>query len=133
MALQSAFLGRDVAWSMGGTTIAYFDELTMTINNERVDISAADSDGWAAALAEAGQKSVSISGSGVTRNMSLAKSGLAAGSQVYANTFTFPDGGSIVAGDFFLDSVEIAMPEKDKATFSASLSSSNVVTFTDPA
>ena len=133
MAQQSAFLGRDVAWSMGGTTIAYFDELSMTIGNERVDISAADSAGWAAALAEAGQKTVSISGSGVTRNLSLVQSALAVGSQVYANTFTFPDTGtSVVAGDFFLDSVELSMPEKDKATFSISMSSSNAVTFTNP-
>ena len=128
MAADIGMIGRQIALTIGGQTILGVQTKGLTANNERLDTTDDGSDGWASAMATAGQKSVELSMSGLLKNLELLAAYYNA-SQMFPATITYPDG-SEVAGSFFLDSFSHTGEYNGVPTFDASLSSSGEVTFT---
>ena len=122
-------LGRDVVMTIAGQTVLGVRVKGITLNNERLDTTDDSSNGWAEALAVAGRKNIEFSVSGLVKNLELVAAYFASGSQIFAVSLTYPDG-SIVAGDFFFDSMNPTGEENALTTFDASFSSSGAVTFT---
>lgn len=128
MAGDIGIVGRQILLTVGTQSILGVQTKGLTANNERLDTTDDNSDGWASAMAIAGQKSLELSMSGLLKNLEL----LAAyfnNSQMFEATITYPDG-STATGSFFLDSFSHTGEYNGLATFDASLSSSGEVTFT---
>ena len=129
MSAGIGIIGRDVVMTIAGQTVLGVRVKGVTMNNERLDTTDDGSDGWAQALAVAGRKAVEFSVSGMVKNLELVRAYFATDSQIFAVSLTYPDG-SIVAGDFFFDSLNPTGEENALVTFDASFSSSGAVTFT---
>lgn len=128
MSVGIGIIGRQVLMTIATQTILGVQTKGLTVNNERLDTTDDASDGWAEALALPGQKSIEVPISGVLKNLEL----LAAyfdTSQMFALEITYPDG-SVVAGDFFMNSFSETGEYNSLKTFDATFSSSGEVTFT---
>ena len=129
MANDVAILGREVAMTLGGSTIAGKQTKGLTVNNERIEVGDDDSGGWTVALAKPGQKSVECPISGIVKDLNLLRSIISNASQKYALLLTYPDG-STVAGDFFLGNYSETGEYNGAYTFDITLSSSAAIVFT---
>lgn len=129
MAVGVGFAGRKVTLTIGGVGNIAITTKGLSVNNEMIDVTSDTSAGWATALAEAGQKSVELSFSGVVENLNLLMSVMNNTSQIYACVLTYPEG-STVTGDFSFGSFSDTGDYNEKYTFEASLASSGAVTFT---
>jgi len=121
----------DGATSETFNTIGGMRSNSMTINGEQVNISDKDSAGWRELLADAGEKSVSLSGSGVFKD--TASEGTlqtAATSQTIDNYEIVFESGAKFTGAFQVSNLEYTGENNSELTFSASLESSGPVTFT---
>lgn len=127
---MSASVGRTIALTWGGAAIAGVREKGVALNGEPVDVSDDDSAGWRELLDVAGENTVDISISGVTKDGAL-KEDWFAGNRTQAVTITYPDGG-VLSGDFFLVNHNDTGPYKDAATFEASLQSTGAVDYAAP-
>ena len=128
MTIGKGYAGRKESWTFGGVSSIAFQSKSISVNNEMIDVTNDTSDGWATKLAEPGTKSVEITGGGIVENLSLLMSAINNTSQIYASTYTFPDG-STMTGDFdfnYSQSGETA----EGVTFEMTATSSGEVTFT---
>lgn len=96
------YKGRSVTVSWKGVNIAKVRTKGVSINNEAIDITGDDDDGWRNSLDEAGEKQVNVSVAGVVVNDTLRKAALDRNISG-AVVMTFPDGGSI-SGDMTVNS-----------------------------
>lgn len=126
---DTAQLGREVSISIGALTILGIQTKGLSVNNEQVDVSDENSNGWKETLNIAGDKSVEFSFSGIVKNLTLLQSILTTGSQMHDCTITYKDG-STVTGEFFLGSYSDTGEYNGSYTFDAALSSSEAITFT---
>lgn len=62
------YLGRKVNLTWGGSAVLGIREKGVTINGEPIDVTSDDDNGWRKLLTEAGEHSVDISISGVTKD-----------------------------------------------------------------
>ena len=115
---------------VGAVVVAGARTDTLTINNEPIDITDKDDAGWTTLLADVSTRNISLSVEGVLKGDVLmavaagAASGLLAEYEVEVETVgTF-------AGDFFLSSFETGGAHDGENTFSASLTSSGIITYT---
>jgi len=129
MAVGVGFTGRKVTLTLGGVGNIAITTKGLSVNNEMVDVTSDKSDGWSTALAEAGNKSIELSFSGVVENLNLLMSVINNVSQIYACVLTYPDG-STVTGDFSFGSYSDTGDYNEKYTFEAAIASSGAVTFT---
>ncbi len=112
-------------------TIAGLRSTSMTINGEQVDVTTKDSNGWRDLMANAGVKSVSVSGAGIFKD-SAAEELLRAASvdQTLDNyEIQFQDANKF-AGAFQVASLEYSGEHNGAREYSITLESSGVVTFT---
>tara|TARA_S200002703_G_scaffold90114_1_gene77745 strand:+ start:3010 stop:3420 length:411 start_codon:yes stop_codon:yes gene_type:complete len=133
MSVGVGFLGRDIDFKMGGTTLAGTVSKSFSINNSGVDTSSDTSNGFAEYLAEPGRKEITIGLSLKVQNLDLIYSALTNTSQIYATVITFPDGtttGSEITGDALLTSVSMSGEHEELTTIDVELSYSGAVTFT---
>ena len=128
MSVGKGIVGRDVLMTIAGQTALGGRVKGISLNNERLDTTDDQADGWAEALAVAGRKSVEFTFSGLVKNLELVAAYFATDSQIFTVTLTYPDG-SVVSGDFFFDSMSPTGEENGLVTFDASFSSSGEVTF----
>jgi predicted secreted protein len=130
--MSGAFVGRTVVLVVAGAQIAGARTKSFTIGNEPVDITSDDDSGFRTLLSVAGTKTLDMSVEGVTKDGSLIA--LASGSSglIEDVEMTFP-GIGVVAGDFFVASVELGAAYNEASTFSASFQSSGSYTFTPAA
>jgi len=128
MAVGKGYAGRKEAWTFGGVSSIPFQSKSISVNNEMIDVTSDTSNGWATKLAEPGNKSVEITGGGVVENLSLLMSAINNTSQIYANTYTFPDG-STLTGDFDFNYSQTGETSQG-VTFEMTATSSGEVTFT---
>jgi predicted secreted protein len=130
--MSGAFVGRTVVLEVAGAQIAGARTKSFTIGNEPVDITSDDDSGFRTLLSVAGTKTLDMSVEGVTKDGSLIA--LASGSSglIEDVEMTFP-GIGVVAGDFFVASVELGAAYNEASTFSASFQSSGSYTFTPAA
>lgn len=127
---------REWTGTIGGTAVVLVEQ-SINISNSRSDTSGDSSGEHTDCHAEPGQKSITFSAGGVTRNNSLLKSAMQTGSQVYAVVLTCTadsggTSGSVISGDFFMDSFEDSGSTGELMQFSLSMSSTGGATFTDP-
>ena len=128
MSVGVGFAGRKVTLTIGGVGNIAITTKGLSVNNEMIDVTSDSSNGWATALAEAGQKSVELSFSGVVENLNLLMSTINNVSQIYACVLTYPEG-STVSGDFSFGSFSDTGDYNEKYTFEASMASSGAVVF----
>ncbi len=128
---MDGFLGRDIDFFWGGNSpgdqILGVREKGIEINGEAVDVTSDENDGWRTLLTTPGQKEVTISVSGVTKDQRL-KTDWFNNNRTQPVTITYPDG-SIMAGNFYLSSYTDTGPYNDATTFEAELMNSGAVTF----
>lgn len=98
------------------------------MNGEPIDVTADENDGWRELIEEAGENSIDITVSGVTKSNDL-KQAWFSGNRTAAATLTYPDGG-VISGQFRLGNYTETGPYKDATTFEATLQSTGVITFT---
>lgn len=112
-----------------GTPLAAVRTKNLTINNEPIDVTTDDASGARTLLADPATKSIDFSAEGlIFDDVLLAKAvGGAAGLETYTLDIT---GIGTVAGDFFLNSMEVGAEYQDAVTFSASFQSSGAMTYT---
>lgn len=125
-------IGREVVLTVASQSIAGVQTKGLTCNNEPVDVTDDAAGGWRLVMAKPGLKTVDIAISGVTKNLELIRSffnSANSGSQIFAATMTYPDG-SIVSGDFFLQSVSKTGESNAGVTFDSAWQSSGTISFT---
>lgn len=128
MAVGSGYVGRDIALTMGGSSIAGLRTKGVAMNKEAIDVTNDADSGWRTMLNKAGTTSLDLSLSGVTENLDVLYSAFQTNS-IYACVLTYPDG-STVSGDFFLASINQTGEYNGAQTFDITLNSSGAVTFT---
>ncbi len=123
-------IGRDLLLKKGSTVIAGLRTKTISAAGEPVDVTTDDDAGYRTMLAEAGQRSLDISGEGITNDGTLRAAILSGSSLLLSDiNIEFPNGDTIT-GDFFFNSHEESGTYNDAVTFSASFQSSGQWTFT---
>jgi len=125
---MAGFLGRKVNLTWGGSAVLGIREKGVTINGEPIDVTSDDDNGWRELLAEAGEHSVDISISGVTKD-DVFLTDLFAGNVQKEVELTWPNG-KVLTGLFHLGTTSQTMPYKEATTFEATLSSTGEVTYT---
>ena len=115
--------------TLGGQNILGTQTKGISLNNELVETSDDNSGVWAEYDAIAGKKTVELPFSGMLKNLELLKASLGTGSQMYAITYTYPDG-SVISGDFIMATFAETGEHKTAVTFDCTLQSSGEVIFT---
>lgn len=129
---MTAFVGRKATITKGATPIAAIRTRTVSINNEPVDITSDDDNGFRTLLQNPGTKTLDLSIEGVAKDATLLTSVMSTTDIIETLSILFPTIGTI-AGDFVVASFEVAAPYNEAATFTASLQSSGAFTFTPAA
>ena len=110
------------------TTIGGMRSKTFTINNSSVDITDADSDGWRELLGDAGDRTVSVSGSGVFKDDAALNTVEDLVFQDTLREFQLIWGnGDIIQGLFQITSYEAGGEHNAEQTFSISLESAGEI------
>lgn len=128
MAVGKGFAGRKVTLTIGGVGNIAITTKGLSVNNSMIDVTNDQSDGWATALAEPGQRAIELTFSGVVENLNLLMSAISNTSQIYACVLTYPEG-STVTGDFSFGTFSDTGEYNEKDTFEASMASSGEVVF----
>ncbi|MBL4802641.1 MAG: phage major tail protein, TP901-1 family [Emcibacter sp.] len=113
------------------TTIGGMRATGFTLNAQTVDVTSKDSTGWRELLANAGMRSVAISGSGIfiddVSQLDVQAKALASSIDNYQIAF---ESGATFEGNFQITSLEYSGEYNGERTYSLSLESSGAVTFT---
>lgn len=134
---MAAHKGRDVLLKISDgtspgtfTTVGGIRSRTVTINNEVVDITTSDEAPWRTLLADAGLRSVNISGSGVYVDDAAIQSveDLAFNGNLQEFQILFADTNDILQGVFAVSSFERGAEHVDAGSFSITLESAAAVT-----
>lgn len=115
-----------------GGTLAGVKNLTVTINNEAVDITNKDSSGWRALLEGAGTQSVDISADGVASDGATYETlkGYAQSNSINTFQIVNPDTDAL-EGLFQITSFQEQSSHNNELAFSISLQSAGVITPTN--
>lgn len=119
-------IGRDIALTAGGVTLAGVVEKSFTLSNENLETTDDQSSGWQEFLAQAGKKAISLSISGTFKNAELIDTYFQTSNMVEC-VITIPDGASTsstLTFDAQLESFEETGSSNELTTFSATLQSS---------
>lgn len=110
----------------GGT----LTEIGATKNNQLVDVTSFDSNGWRTFLAKPGQKSVDLTVN-LFRDDDSGFSDAFSSTDVVLNTVVLTwENGATWSGDFAIESIGGTMPLSEAVTLTVSLKSSGEVTYT---
>ncbi len=113
-----------------GTPVAGARADSITINNEAIDITDKEDNGWRTYLNDASVRNVDMSVEGLLDGDSLLSASLGATTALLGDYVIDIDGIGTVAGQFHFSSFEIGAPHDDAATFTATIASSGEITFT---
>lgn len=124
---MSGFVGRDVEVRKGtgtGVLIAGARTKNVTINNEPIDITTDDSDGFRELLAESAERHLDISIEGLTKDDVLLQLAVAGSALIDEFSIVFPGSPNVVIrGDFRVNNVQLGAEYNDAVTFTAELQS----------
>lgn len=131
MSAIQGYLGRKATLtpSGDGPPLTALRTKGVTINNEPVDITSDDDNGFRRLLDEPGVRSIDIACEGVTKDGNLLA--IAAGTQgavIKEYVLDIPGIGQIT-GDFYIGSLELQNATPEAATFSCTLQSSGEFTY----
>ena len=127
---MAAGSGRRIRISLDGTVIAGARTDSMTINNEPIDITDKDALGWRTLLADVATRSIDASVDGVMVDDTLIVLAMGTGAALLPSATIDVEGIGSFAGDFYLNSLELGGAHDGENTFSSSLQSSGVITYT---
>ena len=125
---MAATAGRNVLLSVGGNPVAGLRTKNLTVNKENIDITDDNSLGWKVMLAEDGERSIEMACEGIRKDDDLLAIAMT-DNNIVAATLTYPDGGSL-AGNFKLSAYAEGIAYKEGVTFSCTLTSTGVITYT---
>jgi predicted secreted protein len=129
-----ALVGRKVTFTPtgAGAPVTGMRTKTITLNNEPIDITSDDDDGWRTFLAsDPAERSIDMSVEGITKDNELMKLAALGGANLISEyTLNFPGLGSFT-GDFYIGSLELGAPYNEGVTFSCSIQSSGPAVFTE--
>ncbi len=113
------------------TTVAGIRTKSFTIGNEPIDVTTDDSNAWRTLLAEPGNRTVDVSGSGVSEdNTFLALALASTGSVVLEDMQLLMPNGDTIEMSMFVNSYAETGEYQDAVTFEISFQSSGEPTFT---
>lgn len=127
---MTGFPGRDIALTWKGTEIKGVREKGIAAAGEAINVTSDEDGGWQTLLDVAGENSVTVSISGVTKDFKLAQD-WHTGARTGAVTLTYPSGVTI-SGNFYLSSYTDTGPYNDATTFDATLNSNGPINFSPP-
>ena len=128
MSVGIGIKGRDVTFTLGGSTIVGVNSKGISFSNEMLDTTDDNSDGWGEFLAEAGLKGAEFSISGLAKNLELMKAYFAA-SQIFPIVKTYPDGSTLTFDAAMTGAPSYTGESNGIMTFEASFASSGAVVF----
>lgn len=128
MTVGIGMTGKERIFTLGGDTILGVSTTGATLNNEPVEVTDNDSNGWTTLLATPGVKSLEYPISGILKNLELINTWGNGGSQMFAITITYPDG-SVLSFDGFMTNFTETGESNTSVTFDATFVSSGEVTF----
>ena len=124
-----ANVGRKLTIKRDGTVIAGVRTKNFTINNEAIDVTTDDDDGYRRLLEESGEKQIDITVEGLTKDDNLIEAAANGTTLIEPYTIELPSGASI-EGDFRLNNVEQGAEYNEAITFTAEIHSTGEWTFT---
>lgn len=114
-----------------GTPIAGGREHGITINNEAIDVTDKDSNGWRTLLADPSVRSVDVSFSGLMDGATFVALALGTSTSALLSDYTVEiEGLGTFTGDFHLSSVELGTPHDDAVELTMTLASSGAIVWT---
>lgn len=129
-----ALVGRKVTFtptSSGGTPVTGMRTKTITLNNEPIDITSDDDNGWRTFLAEdPALRSIDIAVEGVTKDAQLIELAATGGSGLVSSYALEFEGLGTFTGDFYIGSLELGAPYNEAVTFSCTIQSSGEAEWT---
>lgn len=126
---MAAFVGRKATLSKGATLVAAIRTKSASINNEPVDITTDDDNGFRTMLQDPGTKTLDLTVEGIIKDATLLTIAMSTTNILDAFSLLFPTIGTL-AGDFVVTGFETGAPYNEAATFSCTLQSSGAFTFT---
>lgn len=120
--------GRNLTIDWNSTEIASVRSKSYTINNQVVDVTTDDDDGWRALLDTPGLQSVDVSVSGVTSDQVFVAAAVTGAGQT--TTIQLPTTTGTLAGTFMITSFEESGEHDGAVEFTLELQSSGEVTYT---
>lgn len=126
-------IGRKLKFDLDTTTLVGVKTKAFTVNNEHVDVTTDDDDGWRTLLADPGTRSVDLSVSGVTNDEVLLAGVMEASISGGAVAIILPTSLTTpgkLEGSFFVTSFEESGSDDGAVEFSASFQSSGPVAYT---
>lgn len=121
--------GRKIIITRDGSPIAAGRSKTITINNEPIDVTTDDDDGFRTLLEDPATRSVDLSIEGVMEDDVLLAAAADAGPFIETVSITF-DSGAVLSGEFRFNSLAITGEHDGATTFTAEMQSTGAYTFT---
>lgn len=112
-----------------GTVFVGVTSKTISINNEPVDITNDDDDGFRALLADPAVRSMDISAEGVLKSDGPIADAISASSLLEEYTVEI-EGVGEVSGDFYVSGMELTAPTNEAVRYSTTFMSSGPFTYT---
>lgn len=128
---MSGRIGRSVAFTWNSAAVNGVREKGVAANGAPINVGSDENSGWQTLLEAAGENSVTISLSGVTKSTAL-RDDWFAGTRTRAVSLAFPDG-STITGNFMIASYTENEPYNDASTFECELQSASAITCTPAA
>lgn len=130
---MSALVGRKVTFTPtnGGAAVIGLRTKSININNEPIDITSDDDNGFRTLLNEdPAERSIDFSAEGILKDDALIELASAGGSMLISEYEMDIPGIGKFTGDFYFGSIEIGAEYNEAVTFSAEIQSSGEFTFT---
>lgn len=130
---MAGLVGRKVTFTPteGGTAVIGARTKSVTLNNEGIDISSDDDDGFRTFLAaDPAMRSIDMTVEGILKDSSLIELAAAGGDSLISGYELDFDGIGTFSGDFHFGSIQLGAPYNEAVTFSATIGSSGPFTFT---
>ncbi len=130
---MGALVGRKVTFTptSGGAAVIGGRSKSITINNEAIDITSDDDNGFRTMLAEdPAERSIDLSFEGILKDSALLEVAAAGGSMLIDDYELNIPGIGKFEGAFYFGSIELGAPYNEAVTMSATVQSSGTFTFT---
>ncbi len=129
---MAALVGRNVTFTPtgSGVPVTGMRTKTISINNEPIDITSDDDNGWQTFLDnDPAQRGIEMSVEGITKDAALINLAVSGGSALISEYELEIQGLGTFTGDFHIGSLELGAPYNEAVTFSCTIRSSGEPTW----